>query len=265
MVDTVLLNEATAPDAEVASDADGTDVIIQAGNADGIGEGGSGHFLAGDGGLTGSGGHILIRAGDDGAESSGQGGNVEISAGSSVGSQGGDVDIDAGSSGSDTGDIRITGGEASGGNTNGGYVALIGGSLAGTGRQGSVFTRGATTLRKQTSPAAKTVTAAITAAELVSGLITTTGASGPSTHQLPTGTQIQAELPGIVNDDSFDFTIINTGTGASDDATITVNTGVTIVGNPTVGALTDATIISGSGTFRCRRTASNTYVVYRIA
>jgi hypothetical protein len=120
-------------------------------------------------------------------------------------------------------------------------------------------------LRAQAAPAAKTVTAAISAAELVAGLITTTGVTGPSIHQLPTGTLIDAAIPGIATGDSFDFTIINTGVGAADDATVTVNTDVTIVGNPTVGALTDATIISGSGTFRARRSAANTYVVYRIS
>lgn len=129
---------------------------------------------------------------------------------------------------------------------------------------GTQFNRGKQT-QAQAVPAAKTVTAAITAAELVAGLITTTGATGPSVHQLPTGTLIDAAFPGIATGDSFDFTVINTGTGASDDATITVNTDVTIVGNPTVGALTDATIISGSGTFRARRSAANTYVVYRLA
>lgn len=117
----------------------------------------------------------------------------------------------------------------------------------------------------QGAPAAKTVTAGITAAELVAGLITTTGVTGPSVHQLPTGTEIDAVIPGVATGDSFDFTLINTGTGAAEDATITVNTDVTIVGNPTVGALTDATIISGSGTFRARRTGANTWVVYRLA
>jgi hypothetical protein len=51
----------------------------------------------------------------------------------------------------------------------------------------------------------------------------------------------------------------------SADATLTVNTDVTIVGNPTVGALTDATIISGSGTFRARYTGGVTFIVYRLA
>ena len=127
-----------------------------------------------------------------------------------------------------------------------------------------MFERG-TALRIQGAPAAKTVTAGITAAELIAGLITTTGATAPSVHQLPTGTEIEALLPGIATGDSFDFTIINTGVGASTDATITVNTDVTIIGSPTVGSLTDATLIAGSGRFRARRSAANTFVVYRLA
>lgn len=138
----------------------------------------------------------------------------------------------------------------------GGSLVMEAGALA--------FDR-ATRLRAQGVPVAKTVTAAITAAEMAGGMITSTGATGPSEHQLPTGALLAAEFDGIAVGDSFDFTIINTGTGASDDATLTVNTGVTIVGNPTVGALTDATIISGSGTFRARYSAADTFVVYRIA
>lgn len=117
----------------------------------------------------------------------------------------------------------------------------------------------------QGAPTAKTVTAAITAAELKAGIITTTGATGPSQHQLPTGTLLLAEFPGAAAGMAFDFHVINTGTGASDDATLTVNTDVTIVGNPTVGSLTDATIISGSGHFRARYTGGVTWIVYRLS
>ena len=129
---------------------------------------------------------------------------------------------------------------------------------------GGVFAAGILT-KAQGVPTAKTVTAAITAAELAGGIVTTTGVTAPSIHQLPTGTLLAAEFPGIAVGDSFDFHVINTGTGITDDATITVNTDVTIVGNPTIGSLTDATIISGSGTFRARYSAANTFVVYRIA
>jgi hypothetical protein len=120
-------------------------------------------------------------------------------------------------------------------------------------------------LKSQAVPTAETVTSVLTAAEILTGIITTTGVTGPSEHQLPTGTALAAALATIAVGDAFDFVVINTGTGAADDATLTVNTGVTIVGNPTVGALTDATIISGSGTFRARYSAANTFVVYRIA
>lgn len=120
-------------------------------------------------------------------------------------------------------------------------------------------------VHSQGAPAAKTVTAALSAADVLGGIVTTTGVTAPSVHQLPTGSALDTAAPGLVSGESFDFTIINTGTGASDDATITVNTGVTIVGNPTVGALTDGTIVSGSGTFRVRKTGTATYVVYRLS
>lgn len=130
---------------------------------------------------------------------------------------------------------------------------------------GIVYQRGAQVVAKQVAPTAKTVTSAITAAELVTGIITTTGATAPSVHQLPTGTLLLAEFPNFAAGDSFDFSVINTGTGASDDATITVNTDVTIVGNATIGSLTDATIISGSGRFRARYTGGVTWIVYRLS
>lgn len=130
-----------------------------------------------------------------------------------------------------------------------------------------VFARGSgpAILQTQGAPTAKTVTSAITAAELLTGIITTTGATAPSIHQLPTGTLLSAAITGVAVGDSFDWTLLNTGTGASDDATITVNTDHTIVGNPTAGALTDATIISGSARFRSRCSAANTWITYRIA
>ncbi len=147
---------------------------------------------------------------------------------------------------------------------NGGQAIIAGGAANGTGKAGIASVRSIVT-KSQGAPTALTVTAGITAAALVGGLITTTGVTAPSIHQLPTGAAIDAELPGIAIGDSFDFTIINTGTGATTDATITVNTDVTIIGNPTIGSLTDVTIISGSGTFRARRSAAHEYVVYRIA
>lgn len=130
-----------------------------------------------------------------------------------------------------------------------------------------VFLRGTTpsSFTNQGDVTAKTVTNAISAAQLLTGIITTTGVTAPSIHQLPTGTLLLAAAGSLAAGDSFDWSLINTGTGASDDATITVNTDHTIVGNPTAGALTDATIISGSARFRTRYTTGVTFITYRIA
>ena len=121
-------------------------------------------------------------------------------------------------------------------------------------------------LLAQGAPAAKTVTAAITAAEWAGQLITTTGATAPSIHQLPTGTLLAAQFPNIAAGHSFDFSLVNTGTAGPDDATITVNTGITIVGNPTVSSVSGGGGGRvGSGHFRARYSAANTFVVYRMA
>lgn len=197
-----------------------------------------------------AGGAVSLVGGTPGATGAGGAASVTAAAGGATSGSGGQA--------------NVTAGAGTAGNGNGGNVVITAGANHGTGKAGVVFQRGME-LVSQGAPTAKTVTAAITAAELITGLITTTGVTAPSIHQLPTGTLLDAEIPGVAVGDSFDFTIINTGTGVSDDATITVNTDVTIVGNPTIGALTDGTIISGSGRFRARRSAANTWVVYRIA
>ncbi len=114
-------------------------------------------------------------------------------------------------------------------------------------------------------PTAANTTATLTAAALLGGLITSTAATNPSLLTLPLATAIDTAAPNMKVGEYFDFHLINTGTGATNDVTLQVNTGVTIVGNPTVGALTDATTISGSGHFRVRKSAASTYVVYRLA
>jgi len=198
-----------------------------------------------------AGGAASVTGGTPGATGVGGAASLVAAAGGSTSGRGGQA--------------NVTAGAGTAGNANGGDAVITGGAKHGTGKDGSIYLRATNVFQKQGAPTAKTTTSAITAAELITGIITTTGATGPSVHQLPTGTLLAAELPGIAVGDSFDFHIINTGTGASDDATITVNTDVTIVGNPTVGSLTDTTIISGSGTFRARYTAANTFVVYRLA
>jgi hypothetical protein len=94
----------------------------------------------------------------------------------------------------------------------------------------------------------------MTAAELLTSIITATPTASRNI-QLPTAANLEAATVLAVND-SFDFSVI---TLAAFALTLTVNTGVTIVGSPATGA--------GSGAaarFRIRYTALNTFIVYRI-
>ncbi len=113
--------------------------------------------------------------------------------------------------------------------------------------------------RNQAAPVAKTTSSTLTAANLLVGMVTVNqGGGANSDQQLPTGTTLQNALGALfVTDMSFDFSVINTGT-TDETATLTVNTNVTIVGNAVVEP-------GASATFRARKTAANTFVVYRIA
>jgi hypothetical protein len=106
----------------------------------------------------------------------------------------------------------------------------------------------------QTAPVAKTTTATLTPAELAQGLITYTGSALALT--VPTGADLDAAFGNMKVNSSFDFNIINIG--ATNAATVTANTGCTLVGVAAVSAATACT-------WRVRRTADATYVFYRIA
>jgi len=110
------------------------------------------------------------------------------------------------------------------------------------------------TLGVQTAPTAKVAAATLTAAELATGIITYTGAAVALT--VPLGTDLDAAFSSMKTDSSFDFSIINTD--AADAATVTANTGCTLVGVAAVNAVT-------SCVWRVRKTGTATYVFYRIA
>jgi len=94
----------------------------------------------------------------------------------------------------------------------------------------------------------------MTAADLLTSIVTATPTAGRNI-QLPTAAALEAATVFAI-DDSFDFSVI---TLAAFALTITVNTGVTIVGGAATGAA------SGSAArYRIRKTAASTFVVYRI-
>ena len=106
----------------------------------------------------------------------------------------------------------------------------------------------------QVTPTAKVAAATLTAAELATGIITYTGAAVALT--VPLGADLDVAFPSMKVNSSFDFYIINTG--ATNAATVTANTGCTLVGVAAVAAVTAAN-------WRVRKTADATYVFYRVA
>lgn len=109
----------------------------------------------------------------------------------------------------------------------------------------------------QVAPATVNATATMTAADLSAGIITSTSAAAVAAT-LPLATSLESSLiaqyPGLQVNDSINFTIINTGPNS---VTVTTNTGWTLVGDMIVETVTVAE-------YRARRTAANTYTLYRV-
>jgi hypothetical protein len=104
------------------------------------------------------------------------------------------------------------------------------------------------------APTSKAAVATLTAAEVAASIINTTGTT--YTVTLPTGTALDTYFSGApaVNI-GFNFTVINTASG-----TITIAVGAS--GMTSLGTLTVTTGVSAN--FRLRRTAANTYILYRL-
>jgi hypothetical protein len=105
------------------------------------------------------------------------------------------------------------------------------------------------------TPTTKAAAATLTAAELATDIITLTGTT--YTITLPTGTALDTYYTGVpaVNI-GYDFHIVNTASGI-----ITIAVGA--AGMTSVGLLTVAATVSAH--FRLRRTAANTYILYRLS
>lgn len=106
----------------------------------------------------------------------------------------------------------------------------------------------------QGTPGVLNATGALTAAMMLSGIVTSSTAAAV-VATVPTGTVLDAASEFAV-DDSFDWSVINTG--AVNAFTVTAATDHTLVGVAAVAAVTSAI-------WRTRKTAANTFVSYRIS
>ena len=103
------------------------------------------------------------------------------------------------------------------------------------------------------APASISTTATLTNANIQAQIINTTGTS--YTVTMPLGTTLETLATWATTGIAYDFTVINTASGT---ITMAVNTGVTSLGGLTIATGTSAQ-------FRIRRTAANTFVLYRLA
>jgi hypothetical protein len=103
------------------------------------------------------------------------------------------------------------------------------------------------------APASISTTATLTNADIQGQIINTTGTS--YTVTMPLGTTLETLVTWAATNLGYDFSVINTASGT---ITVAINTGIT-----SLGGLTIATGVSAQ--FRIRRTAANTFVLYRLS
>lgn len=106
----------------------------------------------------------------------------------------------------------------------------------------------------QDTPGVLNATGALTAAMMLSGIVTSTTAAAVA-GTVPTGTVLDTEIEDLPVNGSFDWSVITTGANAF---TVTAATGHTLVGNMVVAA-------GKAGRFRTRKTATATYVTYSLS
>jgi len=108
----------------------------------------------------------------------------------------------------------------------------------------------------QGAPTALTAAATVTAAQLANGLFTFNGTAGDLT--LPTVADLEAYVTSASKvDAAFDFFVVNIDAG-TDDVTVAIGTGWTLVG---AGQVDNGT----SGHFRARKTGDGAWTCYRIS
>ena len=113
-----------------------------------------------------------------------------------------------------------------------------------------------TTITEATTVTNSNSSTTLTAANLLGHIVSGTPTAGIN-YTLPTGTALDTAFQNLSNNQAFNWSVINLA-AATHAITLLANTAHTIVGNAVVQANT-------SGTFRTRKTATNTFVTYRIS
>jgi len=109
-------------------------------------------------------------------------------------------------------------------------------------------------------PATATVTATLTAAQVLSGILLGSPGTSAAAYTLPTVATLEATLSSAKVGSTFDLSVINVDGSSSGVITMTAGTGWTLVGLATVAATAGTAQL-----FRARKTGDGTWTLYRIA
>lgn len=120
--------------------------------------------------------------------------------------------------------------------------------------------------KSQRGPTAMTTAGLISTDAILKGIITGLhDEGGNENYAVPEGENLDHAITSLLlKDFAFDFTIINLSAALADTITLIPNTGITLVGSGLINSAHVDSNFPSSGTFRCRKTDANTFVVYRL-
>jgi len=119
-------------------------------------------------------------------------------------------------------------------------------------------------LRTQATPATATVTATLTTAQILNGILLGTPTTTAAAYTLPLATDLDAAVPSAKVNSCFDFTVVNTNGSGAGVITITTNTGWSIGSAGSQGLMT-VTTAGTAQSYRAVKTGDGAWSLYRIA
>ena len=118
-------------------------------------------------------------------------------------------------------------------------------------------------IRTQATPATATVTATLTTAQLLNGIILGTPTTTAAAYTLPLAADLDAAVSSAKVNSCFDFTVVNTNGSGSGVITITTNTGWSIGSSGSQGLMT-VTTAGTAQTYRAVKTGDGAWSLYRV-
>ena len=119
-------------------------------------------------------------------------------------------------------------------------------------------------INTQGTPATATVTATLTTAQLLNGILLGTPTTTAAAYTLPLATDLDAAVPSAKVNSSLEFVVVNTNGSGSGVITITTNTGWSIGTSGSQGLMT-VTTAGTAQAYRAVKTGDGSWSLYRIA